>query len=227
MFEIKDLSVFSDDKEIVKKVNLTVKKGEVHVLVGPNGSGKSTLARAIMGINGFKTKGKILFKGEDISKLSPEERAKRGVFLAFQQPPSIEGVSMRMLLSELSSKFKKKFDTEEFGVDEIRGRDNSDFSGGEKKKYELIQMIGMEPEIAVLDEIDSGMDIDSLEKAMKKIKQMKKTAFILITHRTKKFKNIQPDKVHVMVNGKIICSSNVKLLERVDKKGFGDFNDKC
>ncbi len=227
MLELRNVSVFSGDKEIIKNVSLKIKRGEIHVLVGPNGSGKSTLAKAIMGIGDFKVNGKILLDGKEISKFPPEKRAEKGIFLGFQNTPPIEGVSMKMLFYHLSQKFRTKFNAEEFGVNDIIHRDNSDFSGGEKKKYELIQMIGMKPKYAIMDEMDSGMDVDSLEKALQIIKSMKKTGFLLITHRTKKFRNIEPDRVHVMVKGRIICSSGPSVLEKVEKKGFGGFDDRC
>jgi len=158
MLELKDVHVFRGRKEIVKGVSLKIREGERHVLMGPNGSGKSTLALAIMGSPRYKVKGKVTFEGRDLTRLPPEERAREGIFLAFQHPPSIQGVRVYHFMRELKSRFGP-FD--EGLVKEFMDREvNVGFSGGEKKRFEIAQLLALKPKLAIIDEVDAGLDVD-------------------------------------------------------------------
>ena len=211
--KIKDLHVRVGKKEILKGINLSVKKGEKVALLGPNASGKSTLAYSIMGLPEFKVaKGKIFFKGKDITKLKPFERSKLGIALAFQHPPQIKNVKFKDLLERIS---KKDFDITTIGLDcfeKLLERDvNVGFSGGERKIAELIQLIALKPQLIILDEIDASLDIQKLKIVSGLIKKYfvnDEVSLILITHQGTILKWIKPDKVAVMLDGKIVCESN-------------------
>jgi len=208
MLRVKDLDVYINNKRIVKGVNLEIKKGELHVLIGPNASGKSSLCYAIMGLPGYKTKGKIILNRENLSKKSIVERAKKGIALAFQHPPSIKGVKVKRLLEEIGVEDGL---IKELSLERLLDRDlNKGFSGGEKKMLELVQVVSQKPRIAILDEIDSGIDIKRLEKIIKIVRERlidRGIAVLMVTHNGEVIDKIKPDVVHIMLHGKIICSS--------------------
>jgi Fe-S cluster assembly ATP-binding protein len=235
--EIKGLQVAIEGKRILDGLDLAVAKGEIHALMGPNGSGKSTLAYAIMGHPAYQvTAGQILLKGTDITELSPDVRAKQGLFLAMQYPTEIPGVSLTNFLRtavnavrgvdvpvrqfmkqvrELMSQFQMnpKF---------LQRNVNEGFSGGEKKRFEILQMALLKPEIAVLDETDSGLDIDALKIVAEGVSQMRGPDFgaLIITHYTRILRYIQPDRVHVMFEGRIVQSGGPDLAEKLEAKGY-------
>jgi Fe-S cluster assembly ATP-binding protein len=242
MLEIKNLYVKSNNKQILNGLNLSVEKGQVHIVIGPNGSGKSTLAKTIMGLNDAEiTDGEIRFKKKLINDLKPYERAHLGIFLANQYPIEIPGVNLANFLRlSYNSKFedkklklspikfqallKKKLELVGFNPTFLTRNLNEGFSGGEKKKSEILQMAVLEPELAILDETDSGLDIDSLGKiftAIKKIKKEKPSmSLIIITHYERILKFIKPDKISLLNNGKIVKDGGIELFEKVQKYGF-------
>lgn len=239
--EIKDLHVNVDEKEIISGLNLKVKKGEVHVLMGRNGSGKSTLAMTLMGHPKYKiSNGSIMLNKKMITDLPTDERSRMGLFLAFQSPAEVPGVSITNFLrtsynsqngnkvpvfefhKNLKDQVKKMGISNEF----IKRNVNESFSGGEKKLNELLQLSILKPKIAILDEIDSGLDIDSLKTASKIINEMKDDMGILIiTHYKKVLDYINPDYVHILDKGKIIKSDGKDLVEELEKKGFKWFSE--
>ncbi|MCA9487740.1 MAG: Fe-S cluster assembly ATPase SufC [Nanoarchaeota archaeon] len=243
MIEIKNLHVEVKGKEILKGVNLKLKKGEINALMGPNGSGKSTLVNTIMGHPKYQIKkGEILFNNKKINDLSPNEKAKLGIFLSFQAPRELEGIEIKNFLKQtLKSLKEEKLSPIEFNkklkeilqkinLDEnILKRDlNKNFSGGEKKKLEILQMILYDPRLILLDEADSGLDIDSLKtisEGIKTIMNKEKTLFI-ITHYKRILEHISPDKVFIMKNGKIVQEGNSDLIHKVEKEGYDWINGK-
>ena len=240
MLKIKDLTVKTEDKDILKNVTLEVAKNEVHVIMGPNGSGKSTLAQTVMGNPSYEVqKGAIELEGNDITKLQPQERASRGLFLSFQHPSEISGVTVSSYLRTIYNKnhekqlsvpeFRKLLEEKvtllQFPEELLTRYLNENFSGGEKKKLEILQLMLIEPKIAILDEIDSGLDVDALgiiTKALVEMKNATGMSILLITHYTRILKFIEPDKVHVMKNGTITRSGNKELAEELEEKGFGN-----
>lgn len=245
---IKNLYVRVDGKEILKGVNLEIKAGEVHALMGPNGSGKSTLANALMGNPKYRiTKGSIRLDGKNINELSPDKRAKLGLFLSFQYPNEIPGLTvsnfLRTALNSIQGKkisvinFHKllrekmsclKMDRK-FGVRYL----NDGFSGGEKKRAEILQMLVLDPKYCILDETDSGLDIDALKTVASGINTLKDSGkpkgILLITHYYRILNYITPDQVHIMVNGKIVKSGDKELAQQIEKEGYeslGIRNDK-
>ncbi|MEK6974380.1 MAG: Fe-S cluster assembly ATPase SufC [Nanoarchaeota archaeon] len=240
--KIKDLYVSINEKEIVKGLNLEVKQGEVHAIMGPNGSGKSTLSFAIMGHPKYKiSSGDILIDDESILGLSPDERAKKGLFLSFQYPAEIPGVKYSNFLRlALNSKrkyqglepisvmdFHKIFKQEikNLGIDDSFASRylNEGFSGGEKKRSEILQLSILKPKIAILDETDSGLDIDALRIVAENVNKMAKKnnlGVLVITHYQRILKYLHPDFVHVMVDGKIVNSGGKKLAEELEEKGY-------
>mgnify|MGYP000535835846 CR=1 FL=1 len=243
VLELKDLhcEVEGEGIEILKGVNLTVEKGEIHAIMGPNGSGKSTLAKVIAGHPEYEvTKGDILFNDESILELDPDERAHAGVFLAFQYPVEVPGVTNNTLLREsyntiAASRGREELDPLEFD-DYVRGKldlvemnpdflersVNAGFSGGEKKKNEIFQMAVLEPALALLDETDSGLDIDALRVVSDGINKLhgEDDAVVLITHYQRLLNYIVPDKVHVMLGGKIVKSGGKELALELEEKGY-------
>lgn len=241
---IKDLRGSIEGKEILKGVNLTIKKGEVHALMGPNGSGKSTLAYLLMGHPKYQVdSGEVLYKGENILDMEPDERARNGLFLAFQYPSEIPGVSVSNFLrtalkakSEASGNGKKSLSIPEFRRklkekmallqldDSFASRYlNEGFSGGEKKRMEILQMAMLEPEMAILDETDSGLDIDALRTVAEGVNYCKEAygmGILLITHYQRILHYIKPDRVHVMFDGRIIASGGSELAEELEAKGY-------
>ncbi|WP_455662246.1 Fe-S cluster assembly ATPase SufC [Pradoshia sp.] len=236
---IKDLHVEIDGKEILKGVNLEVKGGEIHAIMGPNGTGKSTLSSAIMGHPKYEvTSGSITMDGEDVLEMEVDERAKAGLFLAMQYPSEISGVTnadfMRSAINskreegdEISlMKFIKEMDKKmellEMDPDMAQRYLNEGFSGGEKKRNEILQLMMLQPSIAILDEIDSGLDIDALKVVSKGINQMRSEDFgcLMITHYQRLLNYITPDYVHVMMQGKIVKSGGAELAQRLEAEGY-------
>ncbi|MEX0890121.1 MAG: Fe-S cluster assembly ATPase SufC [Balneolaceae bacterium] len=243
MLEIKNLHaiVEEDGTEILKGVNLTVKKGEIHAIMGPNGSGKSTLSKVVAGHHDYEvTEGEVLFDGEDLLELDPDERAHLGVFLAFQYPVEVPGVTNKILLREsyntiAASRGREELDPLEFEdyiteklelVDmkrEFLDRPvNTGFSGGEKKRNEIFQMAVIDPKISFLDETDSGLDIDALRVVSDGIKQIHsgEDAIVMVTHYQRMLDYIEPDFVHVMIDGKIVKSGDKSLAIELEEKGY-------
>ncbi len=237
LLEIKNLHASVDNKPILKGVNLTIHRGEVHAIMGPNGSGKSTLSNVLMGHPKYTvTQGTITFKGEDISALKADERARKGLFLAFQYPVAIPGVPvskfLRMSLQavkgkdipilEFRNKFKQK--TQDLGItDAFAGRYiNEGFSGGEKKRHEILQLALLEPELALLDETDSGLDIDALKVVSEGINSTRnpERSYLLITHYQRILNYIQPDVIHVLADGRIIKTGGKDLALQLESKGY-------
>ena len=244
MLEIKNLKASINERSILKGLNLHIKPGELHAIMGPNGSGKSTLANVLSGKKGYEITGEINFEGESLKAVSVEERAQKGIFLAFQYPLEIPGVNTNNFLktslnSILKAKGKKELDTlsflklvkeksSELGIDEkILSRQlNVGFSGGEKKKNEILQMSILNPKLSILDETDSGLDIDALRIVADGVNSLRKNnnSFLIITHYQRLLDYIKPDFVHVLMNGKIIKSGGPELALELEKKGYENFN---
>mgnify|MGYP000048810143 CR=1 FL=1 len=237
LLEIVDLHVNVEDKEILKGVNLTINAGEVHAIMGRNGSGKSTLSYALMGHPRYKvTSGKMLYKGQEISEMSPDQRAKLGLALAFQYPVSIPGVSVSNFLRKTVNAVRgrdipvKEFRLElkalmaKLGVkDEFLSRYvNDGFSGGEKKRLEILQLSMLNPSLAILDETDSGLDIDALKTVSEGVNALSKadTAILLITHYQRMLNYVQPQFVHVFQDGKIVASGGSELALELEDRGY-------
>jgi Fe-S cluster assembly ATP-binding protein len=242
--DIKDLWAQVEDKVILKGANLTVRSGEIHALMGPNGSGKSTLANVLMGNPSYQViRGEVLYKGEDLLAMAPDERARKGLFIAFQYPVSIPGVTMASFLRTAVSA-RRGFDKDQLmslaefqklvqaKVDELQversvlGRYvNEGFSGGEKKRAEILQMAVLEPEIAIMDETDSGLDVDAVKIVAAGVNRMyessgRKMGVLVITHYPRILKYIQPTRVHVMFDGRIVTSGEAELADELDNIGY-------
>ena len=237
--EIKDLHVSIEDKEILKGVNLTINTGEVHAIMGPNGTGKSTLSSAIMGHPSYEvTQGEVLLDGVNILELEVDERAKAGLFLAMQYPSEITGVTnadfmrsainakreegQEINLMQFIKKLDKQMDFLDIDKDMAHRYLNEGFSGGEKKRNEILQLMMLEPKFAILDEIDSGLDIDALKVVSKGINEMRGEDFgaLMITHYQRLLNYITPDKVHVMYGGKVVKSGGPELAKRLEEEGY-------
>lgn len=237
--EIKDLHVSIEDKEILKGVNLTINTDEIHAIMGPNGTGKSTLSSAIMGHPSYEvTKGEVLLDGVNILELEVDERAKAGLFLAMQYPSEITGVTnadfmrsainakreegQEINLMQFIKKLDKNMDFLDIDKDMAQRYLNERFSGGEKKRNEILQLMMLEPKFAILDEIDSGLDIDALKVVSKGINQMRGENFgaLMITHYQRLLNYITPDKVHVMYAGKVVKSGGPELAKRLEEEGY-------
>ncbi|MCP4043965.1 MAG: Fe-S cluster assembly ATPase SufC [Gammaproteobacteria bacterium] len=242
MLEIKDLRVSIEDKEILKGINLSVAAGEVHAIMGPNGSGKSTLSHVLSGRAGYEvTGGSITYDGKDLVALDAEERAREGVFLAFQYPVEIPGVNNTYFLKAAvnairSHRGEEELDALEFmklvrkkikvvKMDEslLKRAVNEGFSGGEKKRNEIFQMAVLEPKLAILDETDSGLDIDALKIVAEGVNSLrsKERAIIMVTHYQRLLDYIVPDHVHVLADGRIIKSGDRNLALELEKRGYG------
>lgn len=228
MLEVKDLWVGVDGKEILKGVDLAIGDREKHVLFGPNGVGKSCLAMTIMGIPTYKiTKGNIFFNGKEITSLSINERAAIGIGLAFQNPPAIRGVKLGDFLSLCGGDVDKNLE-KSFLDRSFKDRDlNLGFSGGERKRSELAQLFAMKPELMLLDEIDSGVDIESLEILGREVNSfLSERSSLIITHQGYILKYLKPDVAHVLVNGRIVHSGDFgEILHEIKEKGFGGNKD--
>ena len=244
MLVIKNLKASINNREILKGLNLKISPGEVHAIMGPNGSGKSTLANVLSGKNGYKISGEVKYLGESLNDIPVEERAQKGIFLAFQYPLEIPGVNTNNFLKTSlntikKAKGEKEIDTiaflelvkekaKELGIDEkILSRQlNVGFSGGEKKKNEILQMKILDPNLIILDETDSGLDIDALKIISDGVNSSRseKKSFLVITHYQRLLEYIKPDHVHVLSDGKIIKSGTSELALELEKKGYKKLN---
>jgi Fe-S cluster assembly ATP-binding protein len=245
--EVRDLHVTVDDAEILRGVSLTVASGELHALMGPNGSGKSTLAKTLLGDPAYRiTGGQILVRGDDVTTASTDERAARGMFLGFQHPEEIPGVSVLNFLRQAMAARKGIAD---LSILEVRmalldwsarlGMDdrftkrylNEGFSGGEKKRNEILQMALLEPEVAILDETDSGLDIDALRVVAEGITQVRaardELGILLITHYRRILDHLTPDRVHILLDGLVVASGGSELVDTVERDGFDAFRTKA
>lgn len=241
MLEIKDLNVSIGDKQILKNFNLQINQNEVHALMGQNGSGKSTLAQTLMGHPNYTVNsGKVLFEGKDVLEMEPSERAKAGIFLSFQYPSEISGVTISSFLRMI---YNKKHETnvspaafrkilaEKMAVLEIKEEFsnrylNEGFSGGEKKRMEMLQMLILEPKLAILDETDSGLDIDALKvvaKCVNILREQTQMAVLVITHYTRILMHLEPDIVHIMADGQITKTGDKQLAHTLEEKGYAFF----
>jgi Fe-S cluster assembly ATP-binding protein len=238
--EIRDLHVRTEEREILRGVDLDVSRGEIHALMGPNGSGKSTLANTLMGHPAYEiTEGSITFKGEDLSEAEPHERAKAGLFLAFQYPVAIPGVSVANFLRMAIN--AKRGDEQPIQVKEFRAQLqhavelldvdrsftsrhlNDGFSGGEKKRAEILQLAMLTPDVAILDETDSGLDIDALRtvaEGVQKLHDEQGLGALIITHYQRILHYVKPQFVHVMLDGRIALEGGVELVERLEREGY-------
>jgi Fe-S cluster assembly ATP-binding protein len=248
MLEVKDLHVNVAGRDILKGLDLTVNKGEVHAIMGPNGSGKSTLAHVLAGKSGYEvTSGQALLDGVDLLELSPDERAAHGVFLAFQYPLEIPGVAtMNFLRTALNAQRKKRGEAElstpdfmkrvreaaaKLSIDQemLRRAVNVGFSGGEKKRNEILQMALLEPRLAVLDETDSGLDIDALKIVADGVNRLRspERAMVVITHYQRLLNHIVPDVVHVLSNGRIVRTGGKELALELEASGYAGYQDEA
>jgi Fe-S cluster assembly ATP-binding protein len=242
MLEVKNLRVRAEDKEILRGINLTVGKGEVHAIMGPNGSGKSTLARALAGHPGYEvTSGEVRYEGRDLLDMSPDERAREGLFMAFQYPVEIPGVNNAYFLKAALNARRKQQGLEEMDamdfmkfireqarllqVDEsmLQRSVNEGFSGGEKKRNEIFHMAVLEPRLAILDETDSGLDIDALKIVASGVNAMRspERSFVVVTHYQRLLNYIVPDYVHVLSDGLLVRSGGRELALELEEKGYG------
>ena len=244
MLEIKNLKASVNNRDILKGLNITIKPGELHAIMGPNGSGKSTLANVLSGKNGYEISGEIKYQGKDLIEIPVDERAQKGIFLAFQYPIEIPGVNTNSFLKTALNKVRKargeqEIDTlsflkivkerlSELGIDEkmLSRQLNVGFSGGEKKKNEILQMKILDPNLSILDETDSGLDIDALKIIANGVNSSrnKKKSFLVITHYQRLLNYINPDFVHVLSDGKIIKSGCMELAEELEKTGYTKIN---
>ncbi len=237
LLKINHLRTVIEDKEILKGIDLEVNAGEIHVIMGPNGAGKSTLAYTLMGHPNYKvTEGSVLIEGEELLEMKVDERAKKGVFLSFQYPEEIPGITVENFLRTAKNAvsdrkqsilaFKKVLSSkmEELGIDESYASRylNEGFSGGEKKKNEILQMKVLAPKVAILDETDSGLDVDAIRIVAQGVNQFSsnQNAIIIITHYNKLLDYIKPDYVHILKDGKIIKTGDVSLAKTIDAEGF-------
>lgn len=240
MLVIRDLDVCIDDKPILKKFSVTIKAGEVHAIMGPNGAGKSTLAKILAGHPSYEvTGGEIWFEGQNIIEMAPEERAKLGLFLSFQYPIEIPGLTNFQFLHSAYEACRGKIPEKEFEVvlqkkmeqmnvkPEMKTRNlNEGFSGGEKKKNELLQMAVLEPKLTILDEIDSGLDIDAMKDVANGVKALlnKDRAVLIVTHYQRLLDYIKPDFVHVVVDGQIVKTGGPELAHELEAQGYNVYN---
>ena len=246
LLEIKDLHASIEGKEILKGINLSVNEGEIHAIMGPNGSGKSTLAQVLAGREEYKvTKGEVFFKGKNLLELAPEDRAREGIFLAFQYPVEIPGVSNTNMLKTAINEIRKYRGEEEYDAMEflqmikskmklveleqalLSRAVNEGYSGGEKKRNEIFQMAVLEPKLAILDETDSGLDIDALRIVANGVNMLKSPdkATIVVTHYQRLLNYIIPDYVHVLYKGRIVKSGGKELAFELEEKGYDFIKD--
>jgi len=244
VLNIENLNAKIEDKEILKGLNLNIKPGEVHAIMGPNGSGKSTLSNILSGKKGYEVNGSITFEGENLLDLETEERAHKGIFLAFQYPLEIPGVNTNIFLKtslnavrkargekeldaiEFLKLVREKSKELKFDEEKLNRQLNVGFSGGEKKKNEILQMSMLSPKLSILDETDSGLDIDALRIVADGVNTLRneKNSFLIITHYQRLLDYIKPDFVHVLMNGKIVKSGGPDLAFELEKKGYENFN---
>ncbi len=240
LLNIKDLHVNAGNKEILKGLNLTINEGETHVIMGPNGAGKSTLANIILNNPEYKIMdGEIDFEGENINDLKTDERARKGIFMSFQTPEEVPGISVMNFIKAAKSAqekemikvfaFKKELEENMQKLDMKTGYSTRDlnvgFSGGEKKKNEILQMLMLKPKLAILDETDSGLDVDAIKTVSKGIKMYKndKNAVLIITHSTKILQGLNVDYVHILVDGKIVKTAKADLASEIEKEGYSKY----
>ena len=241
MLVIKDLyAKAKDDKEIIKGLNLEIKKGEVHVIMGPNGSGKSTLSNVILNNPKYEiTGGEIYFENELINNLKTDEIAKKGIFMSFQSPVEVEGVKVseflklsknsidntKVNLFKFITELEDNMDKLNMNKDFINRELNVGFSGGEKKKNEILQLLILNPKLAILDETDSGLDVDAIKTVSKGISLYKNddNALLIITHSTKILKSLKVDYVHILVDGKIVYTGDASLAKEIDENGYANY----
>jgi len=247
MLEIKNLFAKVEGREILKGIDLSVKAGEVHAIMGPNGSGKSTLSQVLAGREAYEVSGSVLFNGTDLLSMTPEDRASAGVFLAFQYPVEIPGVGNIYFLRTAFNAIRKRRGEEEMDAIDfltlakermklvemdpsfMSRSVNEGFSGGEKKRNEVFQMAILEPTLAILDETDSGLDIDALKIVAKGVNALRRKdrAMLVITHYQRLLDYIVPDRVHVLANGKIVRSGGKELALELEKNGYAEFEQKA
>lgn len=242
LLEINNLYVNAETKEILKGINLKINKGETHVIMGPNGSGKTTTANAILNNPAYKkTQGNIMFEGEDITNLKTDEIARKGIFMSFQLPEEIPGITVNNFLKYAKNKItgkpvkifsfkdevKKYMQELKMNTEYAERSLNVGFSGGEKKKNEILQMLVLNPKLAILDETDSGLDVDAIKTVSKGIEMFKNenNAVLIITHNTKILHNLKVDYVHVLVNGKIVKTGTGKLAKEIEENGYGIYKN--
>lgn len=242
LLEINNLYVNADTKEILKGINLKINKGEIHVIMGPNGSGKTTTANAILNNPAYqKIQGNIMFEGEDITNLKTDEIARKGIFMSFQLPEEIPGITVNNFLKYAKNKItgkpvkifsfkdevKKYMQELKMNTEYAERSLNVGFSGGEKKKNEILQMLVLNPKLAILDETDSGLDVDAIKTVSKGIEMFKNenNAVLIITHNTKILHNLKVDYVHVLVNGKIVKTGTGKLAKEIEENGYGIYKN--
>ena len=240
LLQIKDLCVSAGEKEILRGINLNIKKGEIHVIMGPNGAGKTTTANAILNNPEYtKTQGAILFDGEDITNLKTDEIARKGVFMSFQLPEEIPGVSVTNFLKYAKNKItgepvkifafkdelKKYMEELKMNPKNMERSLNVGFSGGEKKKNEILQMLVLNPKLAILDETDSGLDVDAIKTVSKGIEMFKNenNAVLIITHNTKILHSLKVDYVHILVDGKIVKTGTQELASEIEENGYSQY----
>ena len=231
MLKVQNLKASIGNVEILKGIDLEIGNGELHAVMGPNGSGKSTLCHVLMGNNDYQAKGEVTLNGDDILSIPQNERAKKGIFQSFQYPVGLPGVTLK----EFTESFLGDIEEEElikmskiFDLEDFLDRDvNMDLSGGEKKRSEIFQLSLMKPSLALLDEIDSGLDIDAIKSVASLINENRdeKTSYILVTHYSRILKYLDVDKVHIVVNGKIVKSGSNELIEEVDSGGYTQYQE--
>ena len=241
MLFLDNFSVFIDDVSIVQAVSLNLDKGQMHVCMGPNGSGKSSLAYALAGHPRYKTKGTAQLNGNNLLDLSPDKRAKLGLFLSMQHPQEVPGVTVRMLLKEafcalypeqslkvFEERLKVALELLQFEPLFLARSINEGFSGGEKKRCEMVQLFVLQPKLAILDEIDSGLDVDALKCVGEALHQFKKicpeSSLLLITHYQRILKYVEPDVVHVLKGGKLVASGTAHLVHSIQERGYDQFS---
>jgi Fe-S cluster assembly ATP-binding protein len=238
---IKNLQVRADGKRIIKGVTIRINPGEMHVVMGPNGSGKSTMAQALMGHPNFevkKSESEVMMNGRDLLSMSPDERAKNGLFLAFQHPTTVSGISVQKFLWRAYKSlypetkmrildFQKQMGlvAKNLGISKelLKRSLNEDFSGGEKKRIEIFQMLMLEPKYVILDEVDSGLDVDAIKIVAKGVKQAIKelgVGVVLITHYQRILEYLKPDFVHILIDGKIVKSGGMEIVGKIEKNGY-------
>lgn len=238
LLSINDLCVSAAEKQILNKINLNISKGETHVLMGPNGAGKSTLGYALMGNPQYKiTNGEIIFDGEKINDLTADKRCAKGMFLSFQNPIEVPGISLgnfirsavtqrtkkRIKLWDFKKELLKKMEILDMSEEYIDRDLNVGFSGGEKKKAEILQLLMLKPSLAILDETDSGLDVDAVRTVSKGIEEYQKDkngAVLIITHSTRILESLNVDYTHIMVNGRIVATGDGSLVEEINENGF-------
>ena len=241
LLKVENMSVQVEDKQILQGIDLHIGRGETHVLMGPNGAGKSTLGSSLMGSPRYHvSSGKILFKGEDITALSPDQRAKNGMFLSFQEPLEVPGLSLESFLRsaliqrtgkpirffEFQKELKKNMELLHMDPSYASRSLNVGFSGGEKKKAEILQMMMFQPDLAILDETDSGLDVDAVRlvsEGVRAYQQEQKGSLLIITHSTRILESLHIDYTHVLVDGKLVTTGDGSLVEQINREGYESF----